>query len=174
MRPADFDLQRYTSHHFAFELRFLLVAAATWQACVDCPGERSRWPDHLIVMAGDSAFLHARNLLEVMTGREGWGKRLGIGDRRQASPFLNGYEDALHERVFHPDPRRGYLGAERPDDDLKDQVVVAAQDVLDVLEDFMSLDAVADARQALIDARHVALAEAEQAALRLGVRSPFS
>jgi hypothetical protein len=172
------DLTQYIEVHLAYELKYLLVGATTWSA-VEHPADRAAWPDHLVVMAMDSAFVHARNLTEFMTLDGRW---KGDPPKRPARsphavpalPVWSEYCESLHMKLLHPDPLRPYQPGGRGRDDLKDRVVDVASDVLTGWDDITAQAAMGPHRLAMEEARAQAVRDATGAAQRLGVAPVFS
>jgi hypothetical protein len=165
------DLGPYIETHLAYELKYLLVAATTWSAVHD-EKRRAPWPDHLVVMAMESAFVHKRTLCEFLTLDEGWAKK--SPHRAPALPAWDVYKGPMHMKVLHPDPRRPYAEKKRPGDDLPGQVLKLASETLggwDGVEAQVEMDAY---REAMNAARVTAIGDACRAAQRMKVRPTFA
>lgn len=165
------DLGPYIETHLGYELKYLLVAATTWSA-VHAEGDRWRGPNHLVVMAMESAFTHTRNLSEFLLLEDGWRKR--SPHQPPDLPLWGKYQRPLHMKVLHPDPSRPYLPGERGGDDLNDRVVDLATEMLNGWAVVSEQPAMAALREVMDAARAVAVAEAEDAAGRMGIESPFA
>jgi hypothetical protein len=167
----DRDLEPYIETHLVYELKYLLVAAVTWSA-VDAEADRAPWPDHLVVMAMESAFVHARTLCEFLALEEGWSKDRSPHDAPPL-PLWNEYCEPMHMKVLHPDPRRPYAPGERKGDDLKDRVVDLAQEVLAGWDQVADQEGMAVFRASMVRARNSAVADSHRAARRMNARAPF-
>jgi hypothetical protein len=169
---TDRDLGPYIETHLVYELKYLLVAATTW-AAVHAEADRERWPDHLVVMAMESAFVHTRTLCEFLTLEEGWSK----GRSRHEAPALplwNAYHAPMHMKVLHPDPRRPYAPGKREGDDLKDRVADLAREVLMAWDQVAEQDEMAMFRSVMAQARRSAVADSRLSARRMGITPLFS
>jgi hypothetical protein len=92
------------------EWKYLLIAAGTWEWLkAHAEADEKGVPMHTLVMAMDSAFLHGRNLYEFF-GRGGKYKgyrrpttiqAFGVQKDGFNSPWWDGWEQALHARLFH-------------------------------------------------------------------------
>ncbi len=127
--PLPNALIDYIETHLAYELKYLLVAATTWTA-VHEEQDRGSYPDHLVVMAMESAFVHTRTLSEFLLKQEGWSKDRRTPHSRPKLPKWNHYSQPMHTKVLHPSPDRPYAPEVRKGDDLKDQVLDLASEVL--------------------------------------------
>jgi hypothetical protein len=178
----DPNLERFVSEDLYNELRWLLVSAASWTIVdADQPA------DHFRVMCMDSAFLHARNLLEFFTMSPKTFERLArngkapaschsFGVRNVHSQVFERWRPALEARVMHlrtdrpwPKNKHGNVAGTS----IKGQVVSLAQEVLRLWDGFAIDAKVAPYQAGLARSRSEALAEAERAARRLGLASPF-
>jgi hypothetical protein len=169
---TDRDLGPYIETHLVYELKYLLVAATTW-AAVHPEAARERWPDHLVVMAMESAFVHTRTLCEFLTLEEGWSR----GRSRHHAPALplwSDYHGPMHMKVLHPDPRRPYAPGDQGGDDLKDRVVDLAREVLIAWDQVAEQDAMATFRSVMALARRSAVVESRLSASRMGIMPLFS
>lgn len=164
-------LDDYIGVHLAYELKYLLVAATTWQA-VQHPGDREPWPPHLVVMSMDSAFVHARVLYEFVTREDHW-KRTAAHMPRIA-PLWVKYEDAMHRRVLHPDPRRPQAAGTQHGDDLKDRVVDFARDLLALWDDITTDPQMRPYRSTMSNTRAAAVADAKQVADAMRIAPLFA
>jgi hypothetical protein len=160
-----FDLRKYISIHLAYELKFLLVAAATWTAR-EHHGENR--PDHLAVMAMDSAFVHARVLYEFLTRepRSGWETKRTPHDA-VASDLWAEYSAPMHDKVLHPSPKRPYRPTGTTADDLHGQVLNLSRDVLRLWKGVAAQSVMEPYRVAMHAAAETAVQEAANAAERL-------
>jgi len=167
----DRDLEPYIETHLVYELKYLLVAAVTWSA-VDAETDRAPWPDHLVVMAMESAFVHTRTLCEFLALEEGWSKDRSP-HHAPPLPLWNEYCEPMHMKVLHPDPRRPYTPGERKGDDLKDRVVDLAQEVLAGWDQVADQQRMAVFRASMVRARNSAVADSHQAVRRMNARALF-
>jgi hypothetical protein len=161
----DRDLQPYIETHLVYELKYLLVAAGTWSV-VHAERDRAAWPDHLVVMAMESAFVHTRTLCEFLALEEGWAKGRSP-HHAPALPLWNEYCAPMHMKLLHPDPRRSYAPGEQKGDDLKDRVVDLAHEVLAGWDQVADQEGMAAFRISMVRARDSAVADCQQAARRM-------
>jgi hypothetical protein len=165
------DLAPYIETHLAYELKFLLVGATTWSAVHD-EAARAQWPHHLVVMAMEASFVHTRTLSEFLGQQEGWEDR--SPHIAPALPLWRVYCEPMHMKVLHPDPRRPYEIGARRGDDLKEQVVALAQEVLDGWDAVSAQTSMERFRDPMIEARGRAVDDAQRAARRLGISIVFT
>ncbi len=174
--PLDWETSRdlgpYIDIHLAYELKYLLVTSTTWTA-VRAEGVRAKWPDHLVVIALESAFVHTRTICEFLRLREGWSKDRSP-HRPTDLPLWTAYESAMHMKVLHPDPRRPYQPGEQAGDDLQTRVVDLAGEALRAWDEVADQPEMAEFRPQMMRARITAVAEAAHAARRLGVARVFA
>jgi hypothetical protein len=166
-----FELRGYIDTHLAYELKYLLVAATTW-AAVHHEVDRRPWPDHLVVLAMESAFVHTRVLYEFIGGEEGWGNRSPHSPLR--SDLWQEYQGPMHQKVLHPAPTRPYQPTGTTADDLKERVVDFALDVLDLWERVAQQQVMRHHRTSMEDARRNAIRDAERSAQILKISPVFA
>ena len=167
----DRDLEPYIETHLVYELKYLLVAAVTWSA-VHAETDRAPWPDHLVVMAMESAFVHTRTLCEFLGLEEGWSKDRSP-HHAPPLPLWNEYREPMHMKVLHPDPRRPYAPGKRKGDDLKDRVVELAHEVLGGWDHVADQECMAVFRASMVEARGSAVADSDRAARHMNAPSLF-
>jgi hypothetical protein len=167
------DLGQYIEVHLAYEIKYLLVAATTWSA-VHAETERAAWPNHLVVMAMESAFVHTRTLSEFLGLEEGWAKGRRSPHQPPMLPIWSQYDRPMHMKVLHPDPRRPYAPGQYDGDDLKDRVVDLAQEVLGAWDQVAEQAAMTEFRNSMVVAREIAVDASQRAAHRLRISPVFA
>lgn len=167
---TDSDLGPYIATHLAYELKYLVVAATTWTA-VHMERDRGAWPDHLVVMSMESAFVHTRTLGEFLLRDQGWASR--SPHEAPELPLWNAYSSALHTRVLHPSPTRPQGSQVGRGADLKDRVLDLAREILDGWDEVRRQAVMAFVAGDMLAAHTTALAEGVRAARRLNVRFPL-
>jgi hypothetical protein len=179
----DPNLERLIEKDLYNELRWLLVAAASWTVT-----ENRAPAAHFHVLCMDSAFVHARQLLEFFTvplamhrRQSDQGKRPAschsFGVQNVTSPFYDKWRLALEARLMHLRMDREWLtdkkgGSVRTA--IKLQVLNAAHEVLRLWDEFAAQPEVTSYRSVLDVARAKAVEDADHAARKLRVASPFS
>ncbi|MGH3370990.1 MAG: hypothetical protein ACRDPR_13430 [Nocardioidaceae bacterium] len=172
----DWDIRRhlepYIETHLVYELKYLLVAATTWSA-VQAEQDREPWPDHLVVMAMESAFVHNRTLCEFLGLKEGWASGPRSPHSAPRLPLWDRYSKPMHMKVLHPDPRRPYATGVQGGDDLKDRVVDLAREVLFAWDQVAQQAEMTDFRGAMVRARNSAVVDSQRSAARMTVKALF-
>lgn len=171
----DVDPERYLRGHVYNEMRFCLVAATTWSACVRTREDHG--VDHLPVLAMDSAFLHARNLFEFWRGERGNIRRVFGSDGPSSDLYVDqeeGLKKALHRKLLHMDPDREFEPAETADDRLHLRVEEVAHEVLTCWDLWRASDGMAPHAVTLDAVRRDSVDQAASAAVRLGIDPVFS
>jgi hypothetical protein len=145
MNPAD--LQRFIEEDLYNELRWLLVAASEWNAATTKDVEPA---NHFLVVTMDSTFLHARSLYEFFIDAQilnpQWNPKQNTAYAKRdfnisiaPTSTYTRYIDGIHKRLFHLDinrPSPEKRGVPIPGKDINDKVMVVAQDVLDLWDNF--------------------------------------
>jgi hypothetical protein len=167
-----------------YELKYLLCAATEWEAqrvLVGKPPKMEEPCHHLMVYSMDSAFAHARGLYEffttpektVLRNEEKNFNRLTWHDYspnaiQRSNPY-DAFRVPLHGRVMHVcKDRSGY-------DEIKNEVVTLAADILDVWDRFSKHPDLKDYAALLHATRKRAIKEAENVANQYaGFKCPFS
>jgi hypothetical protein len=161
----------------------LLIAATIWQACHDIgkrdPKRAQTHPHHLVVLALDSACMHARALYEFFYD---FGDRDSPGADRHfrvklvRTKLYTDYKHSLNKRLFHVDLNRPAPevrgGGKRVKRDINRKVKLIADDVLNLWDQFA--DQRPDFKRQLSRARRKAIAEATRAAESMGGSVLFS
>lgn len=149
------ELERIIRVDLYEELRWLLVGQTTWETVRRLvpadPHRDERLPDHLVMLAMNSAFVHGRTLLEFFTAttdqrdqievRDGvtWKQFELHGAAQQHSGWLARWDEVLNARLFHirynrPQPMHTKRGSLRDqpiaDLDIKFEVSAIADEVL--------------------------------------------
>jgi len=168
----DRDLEPYIQTHLVYELKYLLVAATTWSAVRE-QTDRAPWPDHLVVMAMESAFVHTRALSEFLGLEEGWAKGPRSAHSAPPLPLWAHYSGPMHMKVLHPDPRRPYAPGVQDGDDLKDRVVDLALEVLAAWDGVAEQAEMAQFRTAMVHARNSAVETSHLSAARMTIMPLF-
>ena len=161
-----------------YELKYLLCAATEWEAQRILVGEPPTIKEpcaHVKVYTMDSAFVHARCLYEFFTSTKPPGDKVNwqnFGQNAgQSSAKYDTYRDALHLRSIH-------LGKNRASqDEIKNEVVNFATDVLDLWDFFSKNPDLKDYAIVLDQTRKQAIKEAEAVANQYaahGFKCPFS
>ena len=190
----DTSLRRIIRCDLYNELRWLLVAATTWCAVSDSStlGASQRrlpaldLPDHTIVLAFDSAIVHARALLEffTMTATEykGWDRKgkpalavraFGI-EHPLSSDIFDTWSEAINARVAHIRRDRPSAQLTPGGLHLKDQVASLTNEVLRLWHDLTELSEMSSYRDLMEQVMMAAMDEADRAAATLGSRNPFA
>ena len=164
------DLEPYIETHLAYELKYLLIAATTWSAVHD-ETRRAPWPDHLVVMAMESAFVHTRTLCEFLRLQGRWPQK--SPHAAPPLPLWKQYGTPMNMKVLHPDPRRPYRAGERAGDDLPGRVLDLARETLDGWDLVAAQAKMDDYRHAMQRARDIAIGEARRAAQRMKLKPVF-
>jgi hypothetical protein len=187
MRFMDTALAKYIETDLYNELRWLLCAAAEWDAHDKLIGEPPQVPKiqercfHLKVYAMDSALLHARSLYEFFTATEDAVERNVKKDSkltwrdysfngRQESRRYSSLIKTLHGRVLH-------IAKDRPRlDEVKKEVVSFASDILDLWDGFSKNPDLGQYSALLDRVRKESIGEAAKVGERYkawGYKSPF-
>jgi hypothetical protein len=165
------------------ELRYLLIAATIWQACHDIgnddPKKAESHPHHLVVLAMDSAIMHARALYEFFFDHgdfESAGAQRDFGVTIDRTKLYDEYKHTINKRLFHIDTRRPRPekrgGGRRVKRDINRKVKLIADDVLGLWDQFS--DELPGFKRQLSGARRKAIAEATKAAKSIDGRIVFS
>lgn len=162
------DLLPYIDEHLAYEMKYLIVAATTWSA-VRHEADRARWPDHLVVFAMDSAFVHTRTLCEFLKLKARWANGPLSPHSPPPLPVWSHYSGPVNLRVLHPDPRRPNAAAAHDGDDLKDRVIDLAREVINAWEQVAAQVQMSGFREAKTQALANAIAEGQRSATRMNV-----
>lgn len=184
-------LERIIREDLYEELRWLLVGESTWvtvrRLVPDDPHRDDRLPNHLVMLAMNSAFVHGRTLLEFFTAtakqqetieaRDGvtWKQFGPYGAVKQNSNWSTRWEEVLNARLFHirynrPQPiqtKRGRAkGQPITDLHIKLEVSAITHEVLEKWRDFTG----SLSRPSLKVALSSSLKKAEGYALRASVQ----
>lgn len=150
------ELEQDLREHATFELDSMVLAATAWHAARSgASGAQCPFHDGF---AQDSTFLHARALYEFFCERKGAAPQMRVAagvDEPLTSEFW-GDEDsqtAFQLKVFHLSGYRPHVPGERPEDDLHEQVVTIAADVLALWT--QAIDEVDDRYREVMDAGRI-------------------
>jgi hypothetical protein len=160
--------------HYGHELRQLLVAATNWEAC---RGSGHKVPPHLENLAEDSVVLHGRNLYDLFVMPKGEDRRraLGLSLPLTSSLYDDDFITALHEKAMHVGPTRPYAPSGVPADDLPNQMLNVARDLLSLWDEVLSNTTVPqDFREAMQRARGRAITEAHREAAWYRIEDVFA
>jgi hypothetical protein len=170
-------------------LKWLFVGAIAWDAASkrdSYPFDTEKRPcsPHLIVMAMYTTLTLCRSLYEFFSGNPG-------GDNARAVDFAAGWNPSIHSTlysnymakhkainkrishlVYNRASHSGGTGHEGPDQ-LNQQVLPCAKDILDLTREFVRLIDSADLRAAAQSSLEGAVAEANSIAKAYGVTNPF-
>jgi hypothetical protein len=100
------SISKWVEENVYNDLRWLIVAATTWQACRDGRSSASRdsMPPHLVVLAMDSSLVHGRSLLRFFCERAGVDgkarRRCGVIEPLD-SPLFDEIGDELNTYLMH-------------------------------------------------------------------------
>lgn len=140
------------------ELRCLLGSATVWQIF------KSTGAGYDVVVAEDSAFMHARTLFEFFTSK---GKNSNIlritefGLRKFKSNVYAKWKVPLNRHVLHLNEKRLKPNNLKNGEHLSEQVEVFAKEILKLWEQFENDPAAASYRQILKSVRERAIADAK-------------
>lgn len=172
------DLRTYIKDDLYNELRWLLSAAAEWQAAETGSDKR------VIVYAMDSAFLHARSLYEFFTWIEPqrptrraqtrvYWRTYGL-QGRLVSRLYTDWIGILHDYVMHLNDVRGSSSNVLNGQQLNKQILIFAEDVLHLWDQFSAMPEVSQFSTELADARRKSVEQANSIAKERGLQPLFT
>lgn len=159
--------------HLAYELKFLLVAATTWEAARRDELRHAHRIPHLMTMSMESAFVHTRALCEFLAEpkTDQWA-RLRVHEPVRI-PLWDVYCTPMHDKVLHLNPRRPYRSTGELADGLKDQVIELARAVLVAWDEVAAQPTMEALAPSMAQARKMAITEGRMVAEHFGVPAVF-
>lgn len=155
---TDAQKQLFIEQELYHELRCLLGSATVWQVF------KNQGAGYDVVVAEDSAFMHARTLFEFFTsdGKNKNNIRIAeLGARKYRSNVYSKWKSALNRHVMHLNYKRLEPSNLKNGIHLKDQVEVFAHEILKLWKQFENDPATQPFHQALAKARQRAIADAK-------------
>ena len=150
------EKRRFIQTELCYELRCLLGAATVWQAFKDAGAGFD------VVVAQDSAFVHARCLLNFFTSPKS-GNDISIvefGPKPYISPIYKKWEKPLNRHVLHIAKGRANPNNLKNGTHLNEQILDFANEILRLWEQFETDPSASDYATNLSKARQCAIQDA--------------
>jgi Fe-S cluster biosynthesis and repair protein YggX len=155
---TDDQKQAFLENELYHELRCLLGSATVWQIF------KKTNAGYDVIVAEDSAFIHARTLFEFFTSKKRNKNILRIvefGPSKYRSSIYATWKPSLNRHVLHLNEKRLNPNNLKTDEHLSEQVEVFAREVLSLWKQFENDPEAASFRPILVRVRERAIADAK-------------